>query len=575
MGLGILGDSKLDHVPGTCLVLDDASRSPETAHTNARLKYDRTGRVPIILVPQPSDDPNDPLNWPIWKRDAILLILSILGVLASSLASILAANTLTLSLYLGTNFTRVALLTGYHLCGVGVAGFIFIASARVWGKRHLYLLGSVLLVVGSAWAGASGKSYKSLVWARVIQGVGVAPFEALVNASVGDMYFVHQRGKRMALSNLALFGGAFITPVIVGKITHTIGWPWTFYFVAIFVGATLPLVIFFVPETAYRRSQHLNTDLISTDNSHRQYQPESGLELPQSHNGNEAYTSHNTSGNGSFEKQRADAESRRLTYQDPTHVPPKDGFTKTLMPFNGRKTNDSFWKLILRPFPLFLQPAILWGCLVQGTMIGWTVLIGVVLAIIFLGPPLFFDEVKTGYLYTGPFIGAILGFIMSGLLADWSARFMTERNKGVFEPEFRILLVIPQFIFSCAGLYGFGITVANVSRYGWFVPDFFFALVVMGMVIGTVASALYIVDAHRDIAVEAFTCLLIFKNMFSFGLTWSAYNWILANGVVNTFYIIASVQVVVCLLSIPMYIFGKRNRSFFHRHDLLRITHLL
>lgn len=114
-------------------------------------------------------------------------------MLASSLASILAANTLTLSLYLGTDFTQVALLTGYHLLGVGVAGFIFVASARVWGKRHLYLLGSVLLVVGSAWAGASGKSYKSLVWARVIQGVGVAPFEALVNASVGDLYFVHVR----------------------------------------------------------------------------------------------------------------------------------------------------------------------------------------------------------------------------------------------------------------------------------------------------------------------------------------------------------------------------------------------
>jgi hypothetical protein len=34
-------------------------------------------------------------------------------------------------------------------------------------------------------------------------------------------------------------------------------------------------------------------------------------------------------------------------------------------------------------------------------------------------------------------------------------------------------------------------------KYGWFWPDFFFALEVMGMVLGAVASALYIVDAHR------------------------------------------------------------------------------
>lgn len=87
----------------------------------------------------------------------------------------------------------MALLTGYHLCGVGVAGFIFVASARVWGKRHLYLLGTVLIIISSVWGGASGTNYKSLLWARVIQGVGLAPFEALVNASVGDLYFVHVR----------------------------------------------------------------------------------------------------------------------------------------------------------------------------------------------------------------------------------------------------------------------------------------------------------------------------------------------------------------------------------------------
>ncbi|KAL8812047.1 MAG: hypothetical protein Q9200_001313, partial [Gallowayella weberi] len=85
----------------------------------------------------------------------------------------------------------MALLTGYHLCGVGVAGFIFVASARIWGKRHLYLLGTVLIIISSAWGGSAGTNYQSLLGARVVQGIGLAPFEALVNASVGDLYFVH------------------------------------------------------------------------------------------------------------------------------------------------------------------------------------------------------------------------------------------------------------------------------------------------------------------------------------------------------------------------------------------------
>lgn len=76
----------------------------------------------------------------------------------------------------------MALATGYHLLGVGVAGFLFIASARVWGKRHLYLLGTILIIISSAWGGATGTDYKSFLWARIFQGVGLAPFEALVKS---------------------------------------------------------------------------------------------------------------------------------------------------------------------------------------------------------------------------------------------------------------------------------------------------------------------------------------------------------------------------------------------------------
>ncbi|KAL8808369.1 MAG: hypothetical protein Q9182_000189 [Xanthomendoza sp. 2 TL-2023] len=444
-------------------------------------------------------------NWPLWKRDVILLILSIISVIASTLSPLLAANTVTLALYFGRDFTQMALLTGYHLCGVGVAGFIFVASARIWGKRHLYLLGTVLIIISSAWGGSAGTNYASLLWARVVQGIGLAPFEALVNASVGDLYFVHERGKRMALSNLALFGGAFFTPVLVGKITSTIGWEWSFYLIAIFAGALLPFVFFFVPETAYNRPQ--NSLLLRPG--------ESPLHESKTSSDDNGVQARNNSGSASCEKQNYHSDMQNGSrmhddtgihneppaYPNPSHTalpPPKSTFAQSLRLFNGRKSNANFFKLLLRPFPLFLHPAIFWACLIQGTLIGWTVMIGVVLAAIFLGPPLWFNEVETGYMYTGPFVGAILGFILSGLLADWSTKLMIRRNKGIYEPEFRIVLVLAQLVFGCIGLYGFGITAADVGRYGWFLPDLFFAFEVGAMVLGAVASALYIVDAHRE-----------------------------------------------------------------------------
>ncbi|OAL70169.1 MFS transporter [Trichophyton violaceum] len=561
MALGILEDSKLDNVPGTTYVLDDDGSSVETpVPEESHLKYDKSGAVPIILVPQPSDDPNDPLNWPLWKRDLILVILSITSVICATTSSIMAANTVTIALNYTIDFTQAALLTGYHLCGVGVAGIIIVPTARVWGKRHLFLLGNLIIVISCIWAGLSKRNHTSLIWARIFQGVGLAPFEALVNAVVGDLFFVHERGKRMALSNVALFGGAFLTPVIAGKMTHTLGWEWTFYFIAIFSGVCLPFVYFFVPETAYKRAQHLNTDFAG-DVDRRTARAAARETIEKEADADSA----------AGPSSAAVAANSDTAQRD---VPRKVTFVESLALFNGRKTDESFWKLLLRPFPLFLHPSIAWACLIQGVIIGWTVFIGVVLAAIFLGPPLWFTEEQTGYLYTGAFIGSVVGLFLSGLFSDWSANLLIRANKGKYEPEFRIWLVLPQLVFSGIGLFGFGFASGNVSKYGWVIPDVFFMFVLIGMVMGAVASALYIVDAHREIAIESFTCLLVFKNMFSFLLTYFAYNWVVLGGAKRVFLIIGGIEVAVCLLSVPMYIFGKRNRSFFHRHDILKMLNL-
>lgn len=159
----------------------------------------------------------------------------------------------------------------------------------------------------------------------------------------------------MALSNLALYGGAFFTPVIVGITSDRIGWEWTFWLVAIFGGVLFPLLVFFAPETAYRRPAYLNIDISSKENLNALNMTENGFH------------------GSSEEKFEGVGVSEHL-------APEKDSFLKTLLPFNGRKTDDTFWKVLLRPLPLIFHPAIFWGMLTQGTLIGWTVMIGVDIA---------------------------------------------------------------------------------------------------------------------------------------------------------------------------------------------------
>ena len=74
MGVGVLDVKTSGVVPGTIHLehVQDGSIVDKTLGTlkHARGKNDDK----IILAPQPSDDPNDPLNWPFFKKCAIFVI---------------------------------------------------------------------------------------------------------------------------------------------------------------------------------------------------------------------------------------------------------------------------------------------------------------------------------------------------------------------------------------------------------------------------------------------------------------------------------------------------------------------
>jgi MFS family permease len=167
----------------------------------------------------------------------------------------------------------------------------------------------------------------------------------------------------MAVSNVALFGGSFLTPVFVGKITDSLGWQWTFYFVAIFTGVAFPFMFFFVPETAFRRANYLNTDF-SGKVDYDQFQHDS-----RHHSLSESQTPLDGVPGGDGHSS-SDPRNQLTDYEKddgavhngeaPQHRSTNTSYWRRLALFNGRKTEESFFKLLLRPFPLFLQPGVLW-----------------------------------------------------------------------------------------------------------------------------------------------------------------------------------------------------------------------
>ena len=58
-----------------------------------------------------------------------------------------------------------------------------------------------------------------------------------------------------------------------------------------------------------------------------------------------------------------------------------------------------------------------------------------------------------------PFILCIAGEVISGPLNDYICMTMAKRNHGVYEPEFRLVLMVVVIIMGSIGFFGFGITV--------------------------------------------------------------------------------------------------------------------
>jgi ABC-type spermidine/putrescine transport system permease subunit II len=66
------------------------------------------------------------------------------------------------------------------------------------------------------------------------------------------------------------------------------------------------------------------------------------------------------------------------------------------------------------------------------------------------------------------FVGSLLGTFLSQWLSDYLATFLAKRNRGVYEPEFRLVIMIPYIILAVAGLVAFGASVTNQDP--WPVP---------------------------------------------------------------------------------------------------------
>lgn len=182
----------------------------------------------IILVPQPDESMNDPLNWPSWRRDVALLSLGFYCMLGGGMTPILAAGFDNVAATYQVTIPQVALTTGLFMMGLGIGSVVASPTAILFGKRPVYLVGIILYLLSSVWCALS-PNYSSLVVARIFMGLAVSPVECLPSATIAEIFFLHERAYRLGIYTLLLLSGKNLIPLVSAAIIQSLSWQWVFW----------------------------------------------------------------------------------------------------------------------------------------------------------------------------------------------------------------------------------------------------------------------------------------------------------------------------------------------------------
>jgi MFS family permease len=207
----------------------------------------------IILVPKPSSDPDDPLNWS-QRRKLLNIGLILFYVLTTGIGGTSVYSVFTpISEETGISIAQLNTGTGFLFLMAGWTNIFWQPMALTFGRRPIILLSLLGCIAVSEWT-AWISHYPSWAAARCLYGLVCAPVEVLPQICIPDVFFAHERGTYIGWYMLVLCGSNFLAPLIAGFMNDAYGWHWVQHWSALVLALNFVLAFFFYEESMYTRA---------------------------------------------------------------------------------------------------------------------------------------------------------------------------------------------------------------------------------------------------------------------------------------------------------------------------------
>ncbi|KAJ0330995.1 hypothetical protein COL922a_012112 [Colletotrichum nupharicola] len=510
-----------------------------------------SGQPNIVLVPQPSNDPNDPLAWTQKRKTFNIIWVMIWCFFIATIVSGLSPAYLQIQADTGISVSNLSTGNGLMYLFLGWGTLITQNFPLVYGRRPSLVIFIILTTFVTLWS-AYTKSSAEFYINRIILGVVSSPMETLIEVINDDLFFVHQRGFYMGIYSWTLWCGAFLCPVASGFVAEALGWRWIQYILSILGGALSVSTFLFSEETMfYRPSVHpeiigtagLKADAVDTEGGVLSDRDVNETKKPQPDDTGVATI------NSSIDI------NEPQTYSSVTDRPFWSklkvwGYQDSRKPRNFKRT--------LLPFHLLRFPTVLFAGLLVGGILSWYNVVGGSLALMLGNPPYNFGSNVIGLFYLAAVIGVSIGCAISGWASDALSVIMARRHGGVMEPEHRLWLGIVALIAHPIGciLYGVG---ASLGIH-WVGIALGLGIISVTLPLGTSLAFIYVLDSFEEVAGEGFVSVIMIRNTMGFAFSYAVVPMIENIGLRNAFILTAALGVALWALCVVMIFIGKPLR---------------
>ncbi|KAM0083661.1 hypothetical protein ACKRZS_004113 [Fusarium odoratissimum] len=497
-------------------------------------------REGIILQPRPTEDPNDPLNWPNWRKYINFGLVSFYVLMVSEFINSAGPTWGPMQKELG--FSDEALTASYAIgCAcLAIGAVMLVPFALKFGRRPLYLFSSLVQIGVGIWS-AKIQNVPDLLLVNAINNIFGALAEVIVQMTIADVFFIHQRGTLNSIYIWFWQISVSLGPFIAGYITTGQGWRWVWWWNAILFGAFFILVCFCYEETKYFTGGSLapvqrDVEDDSKSAADRPWPASVAVEEGSQHNPYAVRVNYNIP---------------KKTYWQ------RLALTTTSSSSGGLRTllSHMYQPIIL----LTTVPAVAYTALAYGILVATSDVMSTTLSLYMTKPPYTFAPNEIGLMNLSKLVGSTIGTLIVGPVSDTLILWLAHRNDGIYEPETRLWSLVPFLPFIPAGALLFGLGLQNGLP--WPIIAVALALFKLGMAPVNSITITYLTDSYQDVIGDALVGVTIVRNAFSTAFIFALDPWIRSVGIQWVLITIVLITTVILSLTGVLIKYGKPLRA--------------